>query len=90
MATKAALHPEPPQRSLRKGLPGVDLVGPLPSEIQHRTIFAAGIVARSKQQDTARALIQFISSSAARGSMKAKGFEAPLAKCALWLSEAEP
>jgi len=57
--------------------PGIELVGPLPSPIQHYTLFTAGIVASSNQPEASRDLIQFIASSAARAIMTAKGFEAP-------------
>ncbi len=57
--------------------PRVELVGPLPAAIQNYTVFAAGIVASSKQQDAGKALIQFISSPAAAAVMKAKGFNPP-------------
>jgi molybdate transport system substrate-binding protein len=57
--------------------PGVDLVGPLPAAIQHDTLFAAAVVATSKQHGAAQALIRFISSQAAQSIMRAKGFEAP-------------
>jgi molybdate transport system substrate-binding protein len=57
--------------------PGVDLVGPLPDAIQNYTLFAAGIVASSRNQDAGAALIRFISSPDARMQMKAKGFDPP-------------
>jgi molybdate transport system substrate-binding protein len=57
--------------------PGVDLVGPLPDAIQHYTLFSAGIVASSTEQEASKALLQFISSSAARSIMIARGFEPP-------------
>ncbi len=57
--------------------PGVDLVGPLPAAIQHYTMFTAGVVASSKDQEASKALLQFITSPAARAVMKAKGFETP-------------
>ena len=57
--------------------PNIELVGPLPASIQHYTLFAAGIVAASNEQDAGRALIRFISSSAAQAIMKPKGFELP-------------
>ncbi len=57
--------------------PGVDLVGPLPDSIQHYTLFAAGIVANTREQDASRALLRYISSPDARAVMKAKGFEPP-------------
>jgi len=57
--------------------PGVELVGPLPVPIQHYTLFSAGIVSGSNQQDIARALIRFISSPIAQAIMTTKGFETP-------------
>jgi molybdate transport system substrate-binding protein len=57
--------------------PGVDLVGPLPAAIQHYTLFSAGIVASSREQEASKALLQFISSPDARTIMTSKGFEAP-------------
>ena len=53
----------------------VDLVGALPAEIQNFTLYAAGIPASSKQADSAKALISFLSSPAAQADLKAKGFE---------------
>lgn len=55
--------------------PGVDLVGPLPAEIQNVSWLAAGIVATSKVPDAARALIDFISAPAAAAVFKAGGFQ---------------
>ena len=57
--------------------PRVEVVGLLPAEIQNFTLFAAGIVATSKEPEAAKALIQFISSPAAQATWTAKGFEAP-------------
>lgn len=57
--------------------PGVDLVGPLPAEIQNYTRFAGGVVASSNEQQAANALLRFISSPSALLTWKSKGFEAP-------------
>ena len=54
--------------------PGVDLAGPLPSEIQNTTVMAAGVTTTSKAPDAATALIGFISSPAAAAVLKASGF----------------
>jgi len=54
--------------------PGVDLAGPLPSEIQNTTVMAPGIIATSKAPDLAKALIGFISSPSAAAVLKARGF----------------
>jgi molybdate transport system substrate-binding protein len=57
--------------------PSVDLVGPLPAPIQNFTLFAGGIVATSKEQEAAEALMRFISSPASLQTWKTKGFDAP-------------
>jgi molybdate transport system substrate-binding protein len=56
--------------------PGVELAGPLPSEIQNTTVMTAGIVATSKAPEIAGAFIRFISSSPAADVLKATGFVA--------------
>jgi molybdate transport system substrate-binding protein len=55
--------------------PGVDLAGPLPSEIQNTTVMAAGIIKTRQAPDAARAFIGFISSSSAAAVLKATGFQ---------------
>jgi molybdate transport system substrate-binding protein len=55
--------------------PGVELAGPLPSEIQNLTLLAAGIVAASKAPEPAHAFIKFIASPAAAAVLKANGFQ---------------
>lgn len=55
--------------------PTVELIGPLPSEIQNYTQFAPGIVAASNQAEAGRALVAFLSLPAAQTVLKAKGFE---------------
>jgi molybdate transport system substrate-binding protein len=55
--------------------PGVDLAGPLPSEIQNTTLMAAGIITTSKAPDAAKALVSFISSPSAAAVLKARGFQ---------------
>jgi molybdate transport system substrate-binding protein len=52
-----------------------DYVGPLPAEIQNITQYAAGIVTSGKIPDAAKAFITFISTPAAVGVFKAKGYE---------------
>ena len=55
--------------------PGIDLVGPLPGEIQNVSWLAAGIVAASKEQEAARSFISYISSAPAVAVFKAEGFQ---------------
>jgi molybdate transport system substrate-binding protein len=56
-------------------VPGVDLVGPLPPEIQKVTVFAAGICSASREAEAARALVRFLTTTSAVAAMKAKGLE---------------
>jgi molybdate transport system substrate-binding protein len=55
--------------------PGVDLVGPLPPEIQVYTAFEGAVSASSKAPDAARALIEFLSGTTAIPVIKAQGME---------------
>jgi molybdate transport system substrate-binding protein len=55
--------------------PGVDLVGPLPPEIQNTTVMAAGITTTSQAPDVAKALLSFLSSPSAAAVLKASGFQ---------------
>jgi len=56
-------------------VPGVDLVGPLPAEIQKVTIFAGGVAAGAKEPEAGRALLQFLSSPAAAEAISKSGLE---------------
>jgi molybdate transport system substrate-binding protein len=63
------------QISELKPVKGIDIVGPLPNELQKITIFSAGIAAGSKEPDAGRALIKFLTSPAAREAIVASGME---------------
>jgi molybdate transport system substrate-binding protein len=54
--------------------PRLELVGPLPADIQFYTEYAAGVMAASAHQDVDKALIAFLSTPAASALMKSKGF----------------
>jgi molybdate transport system substrate-binding protein len=56
--------------------PGVELVGPLPAEIQSYVAFVAGIGARAKEADAAKALIAFLTGPVAAPIIEAQGMEA--------------
>ena len=55
--------------------PGVDLAGVIADEIQLNQIFAAAIVATSKQIDTAKRLIAFLTSESAAQTIRRGGME---------------
>jgi molybdate transport system substrate-binding protein len=55
--------------------PGVDLVGPLPSEIQSYIMFTAGVSAKSKAPKAAQQLIDFLKGPTAIPIIKIQGME---------------
>jgi molybdate transport system substrate-binding protein len=54
-------------------VPGIEVVGPLPAELQKVTTFSAGLFVGAKEPDTARALVQALTSPAARPIYVQKG-----------------
>jgi molybdate transport system substrate-binding protein len=54
---------------------GIDYVGPLPADVQHVTVFAAGLFAGAKEPEAAKALIRFITAPAAVPVIKKTGME---------------
>jgi molybdate transport system substrate-binding protein len=54
---------------------GIDLVGPLPPEVQKVTVFSAGIVTVAKEPDVGRALVKFLASPAAAPAITRSGLE---------------
>ena len=54
--------------------PGVDLVGPLPAEIQTYIVFSGGVSTKSANPDAARELMKFFKSGAVP-TIKAQGME---------------
>jgi molybdate transport system substrate-binding protein len=56
-------------------VPGAELVGPLPAELQAMTVIAAGIVTIASEPGAARVLFKFLTSPAAAAVIKATGME---------------
>src|SRR5437868_3244074 len=54
---------------------GIDIVGPLPDELQKITVFSAGIATVSKEPDAGKALIKFLASPAARPEIVKSGMD---------------
>ena len=54
-------------------VPGVDVVGPLPAELQTVTVFSLGLATEAKATDAAKALIQFLAGPAAAPVYTVKG-----------------
>lgn len=55
---------------------GIDVIGPLPTEIQAETIFAAGVSSNSAQQDATAELIAFLTSPETAEVKRAEGMAA--------------
>jgi len=56
-------------------VPGVDIVGTLPREIQKVTVFSAGIPVNARNPKDAHTLVEFLSSPAAGATIRESGLE---------------
>jgi molybdate transport system substrate-binding protein len=56
-------------------VPGIDLLGPLPADVQQITVFSAGLHVGAKEPDAARALVKFMTAPAAVPVIRKKGME---------------
>jgi molybdate transport system substrate-binding protein len=57
------------------GQPGVEVVGPLPPEIQAVTVFSAGVASKSSDPEAARALVAFMASAETAETKRRYGME---------------
>jgi len=56
-------------------VPGVDFVGPVPTEIQYISVFSAAMVTGSTETEAGKRRIAFLSSEPAKKAMKKHGME---------------
>jgi molybdate transport system substrate-binding protein len=56
-------------------VPGLDLVGPLPPQIQHTTVFAAAVASAAPNPDLAREFINYLTSEGVKPVIAANGME---------------
>jgi molybdate transport system substrate-binding protein len=54
---------------------GVDMVGPIPEELQTKIGFAAGLSSSAKEPDAAKSLIRFMTAPSAAATLRAKGVD---------------
>lgn len=54
---------------------GIELLGPLPADIQRITVFSAGVHVGAQQPDAAKALVRFLTAPAAFPVIRKKGME---------------
>jgi molybdate transport system substrate-binding protein len=65
------------QASEIAAVPGTQVVGPLPGDLNSRIVFAVGIGSTCQNPAVAKALIELLSSPAAAAVMKSKGMDPP-------------
>lgn len=58
-------------------VPGIDVIGELPADMQKQIPYSAGIAAKARDAETARALVSFLRSEAALDVLKRKGMDLP-------------
>lgn len=56
-------------------VPGIEIVGQLPADVQKITVFSAGIASASKEPEAGKALIKFLASRAAAPAIVKSGME---------------
>jgi len=56
-------------------LKGIDYLGPLPADIQHVTVFSAGLHTAAPAPDAARALMKFLTAPEADPIIRKRGME---------------
>lgn len=56
-------------------VPGIDLVGPLPADVQKITLFSVGLHANAREPEAARELMKFMTAPAAAPIIRKKGME---------------
>jgi len=63
------------QISELKPVEGIDIIGPLPADLQQITIFSAGVATVSKEPEAGKALIKFLASPGARAELIKSGMD---------------
>jgi len=56
-------------------VPGIEIIGPLPGELQKLTVFSAGLLVDASEPQAARALVMMLTSASARPVYERKGLE---------------
>lgn len=56
-------------------VPGIDLIGPLPADVQQVTVFSAGLHVAARQPGAALALVEFLTAPAATPIIRRKGMD---------------
>jgi len=63
------------QYQLLFSVPGIEIVGPLPGDLQQTTVFSAAIMAGAKEVEAGRTLVNFLLAPEGAAVIKAKGMD---------------
>lgn len=66
------------QYQLLFAVPGIDVVGPLPDELQNTTIFSGAVMTGTKDADVSKALLDYLRTPEAAVTIKTRGMEPAL------------
>jgi molybdate transport system substrate-binding protein len=58
-------------------VPGIDIVGPLPGDLQKIIVYVAGVPANTRVPEAVKAFVTFLTSEAAATVLKQKGMDPP-------------
>jgi molybdate transport system substrate-binding protein len=56
--------------------PGIEIVGPLPAELQSSNVFSAAVLNMARDAGAAKSLVDFLRTAESASAIKAKGMEA--------------
>jgi molybdate transport system substrate-binding protein len=56
-------------------VPGIEIVGPLPGDLQERFVFSGAIMSKAGERNAAKSLIEFLRTREAKAEIQAKGME---------------
>jgi molybdate transport system substrate-binding protein len=63
------------KQDLTPNLHGIEIVGPLPGDLQDSTVFSAAIMGSAREAEASKEFIAFLRTPAAAAVIKAKGME---------------
>ena len=63
------------QYQLLYGVPGIEIIGPLPGDLQSTTVFSVAVMTSSLNAEAAKDLINFLRTAEAAAVIKAKGMD---------------
>lgn len=63
------------QYQLLFSIPGIEIIGPLPGDLQDSTVFSAAIMSSAREAEASKAFITFLRTPEAAAVIKAKGME---------------